>query len=1150
MQVNPSESSSRAQQTASDPALSVWVSANAGTGKTKVLTDRVLRLLLKGTIPSRILCITYTKAAAAEMQNRIYATLGGWVELPEQVLVEKLAALTGERPGERQVARARTLFARVLDAPDGLRIMTIHSFCQSLLRRFPLEARLAPHFDVIDERTANELLADARHRLLMQAVRQPETPLARAVARLTAQMAESRFQQLLSVLLKQRALLEDHADEHSGEIRMISRVMQALNVKQDETETVIIEQFIDSFSSYDSALRMAINPLQEGKPSDIKKAAVLARWCEADRVARAALWEELPRLWLKADGTPAKFATKDVAACEAVNRIATDLLPLMLSLHERLAVRRLFDLTESCLLVVYELINLYSDLKRNHGVMDYDDLVHYAVRLLREEGVAAWVLFKLDGGLDHLLIDEAQDTGPMQWELVERLTAEFYGGMGRHEGVPVPRTLFVVGDEKQSIYGFQGAAPDAFGEQRRVYAARSAQAQLDFRAVPLGLSYRSTEAVLTAVDAVFNQLFMREGITSEKDREIEHGAFRRGQAGRVEVWPVLVPEEKKQSDPFDIRKSNDFQPDVKYIMAERIAKKIRSWLDSGERLASQNRAVKAGDILILVRKRGEFAPIMIRALKRHGIPVAGADRLELTEHIAVMDMLALMEFLLLPEDDLNLACLLKSPICGATEEELFALAYDRGGQSLWQQLEHSAHPAKLLLQRLLAQADFLRPYELLAQVLEQEGGRRRFAVRLGEEALDPLEELLALALQYEQEHAPSLQGFLQWMRSGKVQVKRDMEQGQDVVRIMTVHGSKGLQAPVVFLPDSASNIAEAGGSHVPEPFWYDYDGRKVMVWSPRQEMDTPRIALLRAERKAAELAESKRLLYVAMTRAADRLYIGGWLNHKVKGKVPEQSWYAWMDAALKPLGTSLGDDGYFLENPQTAEAATAKTTHTAPEPAPMPDYFLRPPVPEPYPPQPLVPSRGDDMAASSPVETARRVLSPALPVENAGFERGNLIHRLLQYLPELPVQQRGAALRLYLSRYAREWTEAAREAVAAEVLAVLEHPELAPAFRAGSLAEVSLSGLVQGEEGAEYLLSARIDRLYVAPDGIWIIDYKTGQKPPARVQDIPPAHLRQMALYKHALQRIYPNRPVHAVLLWTAEARWMLLPPEFDGFLS
>lgn len=1146
----------RAQMTASDPALSVWVSANAGTGKTKVLTDRVLRLLLGGTAPSRILCITYTKAAAAEMENRIHKVLSDWVAMEDAALAAALHALTGEKPQAKAIRRARSLFATVLDAPEGVRIQTIHSFCQSLLRRFPLEAGVQPHFEVIDERTALELLTEARQRLFSRslAARQADTWLAESISLLSSRLAEGYFQDLLKKLIESRRHLVPALRRPSGLQRLIHDAYSLLGVPYGQTEeAVFAETFIYS-PAEEKTLRECLNRMMSGSKTDIESAELMAAWWSAAPEKRVEYWPQYRAVWLTQKHEPKqKTHTKDVFSGDSslADAMAEEQQRAM-RYHARMQALQNAQFTEASINVVDALLHIYNKLKDEHQFLDYEDLVLRALHLLSRPGIAPWVLYKLDGGLDHVLIDEAQDTSPEQWALVDKLVDEFFSGDGRDADKDVLRTLFVVGDEKQSIYSFQGAAPRAFDAKRHYYKERVEAAQREFRWQPLGMSFRSTDAVLQVVDAVISQPHLRHGV-SFQDEMVAHVAHRSGQAGLVEIWPLTQGDEREERDIWQVSQSYEQEKDSRLILAEQIANKVHVWLQSGEVLESQNRPIRAGDVLVLVRSRNAFMHHLVRALKRLDVPVAGVDRMMLTENIAVMDMLALAEFLLLPEDDLSLACVLKSPLCNISEEQLFRLANGRGKASLWSRVQQDAALADCaaFLKAALERVDYVRPYELFAWVMEAQGGRGRFAARMGTEVFDPLDEFLALALDYERVHSPSLQGFLHWVRSGETHIKRDMEQGMDAVRIMTVHGSKGLQAPIVFLPDTVSRPSD-GNKGVSPALWTEHEGERAMLWSPSSAEDDPVTAALRASYKQADEEEYRRLLYVAMTRAEDRLYVGGALPRKRKD-VPDDCWYSWIRSGaaelVQPVTVPLTVAGE-TEQVEVLRYHTAQTVEPRKQAAradaaaigDMPEYLRQPPAPEPYPPQPLVPSRSDEEAVTASGEAAA-VLSPVS--EQTRFKRGNLIHRLLQWLPDTTPEKREAAARDYLARYAAELPQAERDALAAEVLAVLADAQMAPVFAAGSLAEVPVSGLIKLEEGqAPRILSGQIDRLRVSDDAVWIVDYKTQRTPPASAADVPVAYLRQMAVYRAALMRIYPDRPVHCALLWTAAPQLMPLPAD------
>jgi len=529
-------------------------------------------------------------------------------------------------------------------------------------------------------------------------------------------------------------------------------------------------------------------------------------------------------------------------------------------------------------------------------------------------------------------------------------------------------------------------------------------------------------------------------------------------------------------------------------------------------------------------------------LKQRNIPVAGVDRMVLTDQIAVMDLIALGDFLLMPGDDLTLAVVLRGPLIGMDEDRLFALAGDRGGDSLWRRLRARRGDDPIFarahahLSALLARADFVPPYELYAELLGAGGGRSRLLARLGPEAADPIEEFLGLALAYERSHVPSLQGFLAWVRGGRAEIKRDLEHGgHDQVRVMTVHGAKGLQAPIVILPDTLQVPAD----HGPRVYWDE----ATPVWPPKADDDTVLTARLRAQQVEALQREYRRLLYVAMTRAEDRLYVVGWHN---KQSARPGNWYDLIANALAPIAEEAPfDAGRWLDqgwtgktlrlaHPQTADPEVEKPAADTPASLAPPDWLSSPPQPEAAPPRPLTPSR--------PGTEDPATISPLGQDSGARFHRGLIIHRLLQILPEMPAERRAAACRAWLARSALDLDAAARDALAAEVLAVLDTAGLDALFGPGSRAEVPVAGVV-----GDRAVAGQIDRLVVAGDRVLVVDYKTNRAPPVRPGDTPPAYIAQMAAYRAVLKNIYPRKSICCALLWTDGPVMMRLP---DGLLD
>jgi ATP-dependent helicase/nuclease subunit A len=1128
------------QRNASAPDQSVWVAASAGSGKTKVLTDRVLRLLLAGSRPERILCLTFTKAAAAEMATRIAGRLSKWAIAGDDVLRDELSALSGNHPTAIELERASRLFATVLDAPGGLEVQTIHGFCQSVLRRFPLEASLPAQFDVLDERTAAERMRVARDLMIVEARRGTAPDLAEALSEVTARVSEDGLSDLVGDLLSERARLNSAINQAGGFDNLVARIRNLLGVEDGVTDASLVAEAVVDAACDPAALRDGVSALLTGTKTDVERGDIIAAWLGSPD-GRYAGFDFYKSAFLTKDGgIRARLATKKVVeGFPGILDALTEEAQRLVRLEDR---RRALDLSVRSIALVRvatSMLGFYEDGKRRHGLVDYDDLILAARDLLWRPGVASWVLFKLDGGLDHVLIDEAQDTNPEQWSIIEKLTEEFFTGSGATGAVD--RTAFAVGDVKQSIFSFQRADPQGFLDMRDSFANRVTAVAKGWESIELDMSFRSTTAILGSVDAVFNSSDAGPGVLESgadgAPRALRHRAHRAGQAGRVELWPPEMPlgdedERTGWEPPVDQRESDE----PRRRLAGKIAECIEQWLVNGETLPSKERPIRPGDIMVLVRRRGRFVGELVRALKDRGIAVAGVDRMVLTDQLAVMDLVAFGQFLLLPEDDLNLATVLKGPLIGLDEDRLFDLCWDRGTRGLWRVLASRAEGddefARVfdMLSGWLARADFTPPYELYAELLAG-GGRRKTLERLGPEAGDPVDEFLVQALEYERSHVPSLQGFLHWLAAADFEVKRDLETGQsNQVRILTVHGSKGLQAPVVFLPDTM-----AAPDRTPKLLWAeDADGFALPIWSPNRDTDVPISAEARGLAAEKRDREYHRLLYVAMTRAEDRLYVAGWGTKRV---TTASTWYQMIKDGLEPIARSEGER-LVVESPQKDPPDGSLGAIEPPAPATaLPSWAKVPPIPDIHPPRPLSPSR---------LEPDTLVRSPFQDGDTRRFRRGRVIHYLLQWLPLLEPEGREAAARGYLSRPVHDLETPEQDLYLTEVTRLLNDPKLRDVFASDALVEVPIVGTV-GEGARAIVLSGRIDRLLVRDDAVTVIDFKTNRPPPDKVEDVPGAYLRQMAAYRILLSDIYPDRAIRCALLWTDRPNLMELP---DHLLS
>ena len=1101
------DDATRAQIIAARPDASTWLGANAGSGKTRVLTDRVARLLLDGVRPQNILCLTYTKAAASEMQNRLFRRLGSWAMLEDDALRTAMAELGITAELDRDHLRqARRLFALAIETPGGLKIQTIHSFCAALLRRFPLEAGVSPQFTEIEDRAADLL----RSEILDEMASGPEAPLVAALARVYSGEDFGRLTRRIVGM-----------QEGFGETRVLGDFLRLLGQREDLTAEGI-EQAV--FLGGEAALLETILPPLLAKGGNDAKAGEKLRQMGPLGLGALPVLEDVFLTGAKvktSEPFSAKIGSFPTKPTQALLGAAMDPLEALMRRVEAARDARLsLQAAEQALTLhrfAQRFLIHYAQAKELRGWLDFDDLILKARMLLRAQDVAAWVLYRIDGGIDHILVDEAQDTSPQQWDVIEALTEEFSSGKGAREDVA--RTLFVVGDKKQSIYSFQGADPRAFDKMGATFHQRITDAGQPFQHRSLDYSFRSSSAILRFVDTVFDPRRR-----PDFGGETGHLAFKDKLPGRVDLWPVIPKaadeEDRHWTDPLDRRG----QTHHTVLLAEKIAAQIRAMTDparpvhiaddGGPEGAMVRRPVRPGDFLILVQRRSALFSEIIRACKAAGLPIAGADRLKVGAELAVKDIAALLSFLASSDDSLALATALKSPLFGWSEKALFQLAHGRKEKHLWQALRtRRAEFAEThaILRDLRDQVDFLRPYDLIERILTRHDGRRRLLARLGPEAEDGINALLSQALAYERNAVPSLTGFIEWMQTDEVEIKRQIDSASNQIRVMTVHGAKGLEAPIVILPDTVRAAASIRSEVIAVddvPFWKPPGD--ALPASLRQSID---------DMKAAEEAERLRLLYVALTRAEK------WLIIAAAGDLPKDGsdWYQIAAEAMDHLNTVQLDDG--TRRFQTgdwdaapmveAEDKSRETRQLEPffgEPAPV---FCHPP------------------AVLSPSDLGGPKALPGDQGEESetAMTYGSLVHGLLERMPGVADHE---ALARTLSEGLAEdlWQRAL-----AEAKGVFADPSLAHLFNAEALVEVPVTGAINGQR-----LHGVVDRLLISPDAILLVDYKTNRHVPATPAACPEGILRQMGAYADILSQIYPGRRIDTAILWTAAPLLMPLP--------
>jgi ATP-dependent helicase/nuclease subunit A len=1121
-----------------EPDSSIWVTASAGTGKTHVLSARVVRLLCDGVPPEAILCVTYTRAAAAEMAQRIFARLSHFIRSSDVDLSAELKALGHKKPNDAaEIARARTLFARTLEAPGGLKIQTIHSFCQSLLGRFPLEADLAPGFKLLDDRTSTGIGKQVLEGETARAAMAHDTQFLDDFSKLAVQLDEGILHKNLSTLasalrkLNSLELTPANIDAH---------MRRALGLSLSETPETVLQEFIQS-DILDN-LRYIRQVWMNGGSRLQGRCPRLLNWIASPTLTTL---DNLYQAFLTAkfavfsDGFLSDSVTKiyDPAALEKTRSIASHVSDL----RQKMELLHIAETGAAVLRVAWRIADSIARGKQALGLVSYDDLIERCVNLL-DSDAGDWVRYKLDAKITHVLVDEAQDTNAAQWSILKSLTEEFSVGASAREA---NRSLFVVGDLKQAIFRFQGSDPKNFAQTRTHFENSLENAETPLIKSELTTSFRSAPMVIDFVNEALKKL-PENALGADTSIET-HLTDRLKAGGAIFIWPRLVPDKKEEDNDDDLKKELELtaKPKSERIIATRIAAQIQAWTAPNSTARLRGRPIVPGDIMVLVQNRAGLGQALVADLKSRNVPVAGIDRLMLSKPLVVQDLLACARFAILPEDDLTLAGLLKSPLFGWSDSHLYQLATRRAhGVTLWSalrdQTDDFSRNTTADLEKLLNAADYSPPYNFFADIL-QNGGREKLFSRLGSESDDPIEALLNAALNFENEHAPSLQAFITWIEDDTSELKREAETARNEVRIMTVHGAKGLQAKIVILAD-AHRLPAARK----EIIWPRTGTAQMPLWLKSKNTGVAIIDAAQEAEDQLKLEDYWRLFYVAITRAEDWLCFAGWEKpapketDKEPKKTPPPSWHNIATSALTDMGAETTDDAIWGLSLHLARTRTlpdeppVTTAKPAPTRLAIPVWATQAAPLEPVPPRPFTPSRlgGEDaLMGDAPL------MRPALQTSSTAnaITRGVLIHRLLELLPALPEATRTSRIAAWGAAHGIPAPECID--IANEVIAVLNNPTFKEAFRETALAEVPITAVL-----GKAVLNGKIDRLVVTKDTVLIVDYKTNRTVPESPSAVPLAYLRQMAAYRMALRQIYPNHPIQCALLWTATPCLMTLP--------
>jgi ATP-dependent helicase/nuclease subunit A len=1057
------------QSQASDPAYSVFVSASAGTGKTKILCDRFIRLLLSGCLPENILCLTFTNAAATEMRERIKLQLKMWAQQTELSRIKQdLLDLTGEEADADTIKNVSGLYSKFKASMDNIKINTIHAFCLAILKQFSFLDREFTVTDIIDEAKKAELLEATCYEVFDH----PNDATSDAIDVLTEFYDFKKIIELIEELvISNKIKFENYITKFTDVAELKASIYELHQADINNKATRLTEAFLLQSKPRIESVCIKLQQINESlgvrllyalstKDIDLFRDALLnEEGVLKSRILKKEIKEKFPEIF------------------SVLENEATKLIEFLATYRKQICAEYNFALSVLAKYVYQQ----YENHKATIGLIEYDDLLKDSIKLLKNSQYSNWVMYNLDYKIDHILVDESQDLSPLQWELIQIIADEFFVGDGIKE---YTRTIFIVGDYKQSIYSFQGAEPLIFNKIKHYFAKRVTESGNKWREIEMNTSFRTTAYVLQLVDNIFNQQVFNQAVIPSAGK-IEHKPWREGN-GFAENWELS---EKDNSGVkvkgWQLPKLEPKMNEPKYKVADLIASNIAQWVNSGRILCGRDRAVVPSDIMILVRKRSEFTKLLSAQLKKHSIPIIDQDYYTLSDEIIFQDLVALGNFLLFPYDDLNLACLLKSPIIGLTEDELFMLAHNRTGRLL-DELKKLPEVHKYLTE-LPPRLNHQTLYQFYHGVLEIDKKSSHFIERFGAKALEVIDNFYSLVNKYQQSNLSSLYGFVRWLQRPEVKVQSHTFSGDSAVRILTVHGAKGLQAPIVILADAASS------EQTPHEqiFWYDKRNSSQninadywMFFSTYKDYEDDFTKEVKELNMQKIYDESLRLLYVALTRAEDELYVAGWKNNKAA-----KSWY-------NIVKDNLPD----LERPADKVVADYKRRKQIEE-RELPEFL-----------------KSDYQSGTN---HRLQAVTQGDKEQTKEMLEGQIIHELLQRLPRLSIKQQQSYLLMIKQKYQKNFSLEEIDGLVQEVKKNIE--EFAFIFTKEALPEVPIMGKINGKN-----ISARVDCLIVGADEVKIIDFKS-DKNIAQNKD---KYYLQLNTYKELVGKIYPDKVISCYLLW------------------
>lgn len=1125
----------RQQNKASDPQYSIWTSASAGSGKTTVLVKRLLRMLLNNIEPSKILCITFTNTGAAEMKNRINEKLASWTVMDDGELKKEIIKLDEKDNIEQKLKTARTLFAKILDNSNDFKILTIHSFCQQIIKRFPLEANIVPNFQILDEISSLELLMQAEKELL----KSNNEEIKKSIQYIFTYINEDQFIELLKQAINQKdnlLYIKSKFYTIQGIIDELQKIFKIDNKKEleniedefyENTDFTIINQGIkDSLNNSDNKFNNKFIKIitEYQKDKDLIYDYINCFLTTDGKITSRLLSKDMQKVFPELHDFILKEAERSYQTKEYINNLTN------------------FEFTSAFLNITYYIFEIYSFLKKQKGCLDYSDLIFETNKLLSnskfnnldgENAFSSWINYKLDEGIDHILIDEAQDTSPLQWDIVRSITTEFFSGQGQKG--ELDRTIFVVGDEKQSIFSFQGAEPDIFNLTLKDYKYKIEQCGKKFDNIFLNTSFRSLKSVLNVVDEVFAEPYRKNAITKLVDK-ITHKVAREESAGKVEIWPLVEEKDIEQEKTEKVEKNTPLDWQINYTekieksnkqkLAETIANEVYDWFKNGKTICDRklkcSRKLKYSDIMILVRSRDkDFINYLVRQFNKKHIPTMGNDKFDLLNNIISQDIISLLKFLIFNEDDLVLANIVKSPFLNLDEEDLYTLCdYKNENQcSLWtafQNIEKYKNQ-KIFLEDIIEKSKNTSIYELLLYIFEVQNTKKLFKQRFQYIADEILNEFLNLANEYEKTHNNStILNFISFLENTDLEIKRDMEQKTDEIKILTVHASKGLESPIVILPDT--NHTTKTIQRIDEILRYKEEGNDYYIPMIQKEK-TILIEEIKDSMKNKIEEEYLRLLYVAMTRAENELYI---CDYKRKGESKENCWYSILlntiqnnkDVKIRHSKNIEGDILYIGDQDNYCNILASCNNQQK-------NYKIE---------EEKINEIIATFSQNKEKTNEIKIINPSIyyqenaiktPIQNSeNLENGKLVHKLLEILPNLDSGEWQDIIDIYLRNSNN------KEKITNIVLNILNNQEFNFLFSKNSKAEVPIFAKIDGN-----IISGKIDRLSIIDDTVYIVDYKNTN---TLYNTIPEKYKIQLNLYKKVLEKIYTDKKIKCYILWTS----------------